>query len=67
MRGGKAMAYAGGTYFILVRLWRKIGNFTYRMKISQGKIAMDGDFRSLAARMPLGSAPSDLKYLKSFC
>ncbi len=32
---------------------RKIGNFTYRMLDSQGEIAMDGDFRSRAARMPL--------------
>ncbi len=27
-------------------LWRKIGNFTYGMADRQGKIAMDGDFRS---------------------
>ena len=27
-------------------LWRKIGNFTYGMVDIQGKIAMDGDFRS---------------------
>ena len=27
-------------------LWRKISHFTYGMVDNQGKIAMDGDFRS---------------------
>ncbi|MDE6184029.1 MAG: hypothetical protein K2G39_01160 [Lachnospiraceae bacterium] len=39
------MASAGGTYFIFARLWRKIGNFTYRMVRYQGNPAW----------MPLGS------------
>ena len=54
-------------------LWHKIGNFTYGMVNTQGKIAMDGDFRSHKAgcrpappRPPLNIYPiplvkSDLK------
>ncbi|MDE7445150.1 MAG: hypothetical protein K2N15_05515 [Lachnospiraceae bacterium] len=34
------------TQFMVARLWRKIGNFNYGMVHRQGKIAMDGDFRS---------------------
>ncbi len=41
-----------GAHFIVSSLWRKIGNFTYRMVKKQGETATDGGFRSHAARMP---------------
>ena len=62
-----------GAVLWVTGLWRKIGNFTYGMEDNQGKIAMDGDFRShkagcrrlrpvrLVTYIPIPLVKSDLK------